>query len=123
MSAAELDRGGVLDTAKLHREAIWRDIEREARHQAETELEARCRAPLTFGEHIAWVNCQLARTDSLSPLHRVGQPIKNTPYTTCGELIPPPVRWLPLSAGMIRTMPPCRFCEAEHARMEKQDAA
>lgn len=95
----------------------WREIEAAAREQATAVLEARVQTPLEFGEHIAWgIGGFGGTTDALSDLHRVGVPQNDEPYTTCGEAIPHPIHWMTLSPALIRTMPPCRFCQAEYLR-------
>ena len=101
----------------------WRQIEAEARAQVVTELEWLERTPLEFGAHVAWSECMLGRTSGLSALHRVGHPQLGYDHTSCGEVVPPAVRWLPLSPAMIRTLPRCKYCEAEHARILTEQAA
>jgi hypothetical protein len=101
----------------------WLRIEREAHDQVVGELAMLVDTPLVFGQHIAWTDCRFGRTDDLSSVHRVGFPKGNDPHTTCGELIPHPVRWFPLSPALIQTMQPCRFCEAEYARAPQREHA
>lgn len=109
---------------RAEQDAIWRRIEREASAQAALRIQADENTPLVFGDYIAWVHCaQHALTDALSSVHRVGYPIKDDPYTTCGEAIPAPARWFTLSPRLVQTMPPCRFCEAEYARCQRENAA
>lgn len=103
--------------------ADWERIEAEALEQTRAELDTRVNTPLVFGEHIAWAICRFGRTDDLSAVHRVGFPLKHEPYTTCGEKIPAPVLWMALNPRLIERMPSCRFCEAEYARVPKEDAA
>lgn len=103
--------------------ADWREIEQAAREQVQAELVTRLDTPLVFGEHIAWAVNRFGRTDDLSPIHRVGFPVGNEPFTTCGEAIPNPVSWLVLSPRLIQSMPPCRFCESEYARAPQESAA
>lgn len=95
----------------------WRDIEQAARHYAADLLDARKQVPLEYGEHIAWGVVGFGGTTAdLSPVHRVGVPQNGEPYTTCGEAIPDPIWWMTLSPALIRTMPTCRFCQAEYLR-------
>jgi hypothetical protein len=105
-----------------HRET-WQRIEREAHAQVQAELEVDERTPLVFGAHIVWTGCRLGRTDSLTPVHRVGFPQVHHAFTACGELIPPPIRWSRLSPAMIRTMKRCHYCEAEILRISREEAA
>lgn len=107
----------------MDRHAEWLRIEAEAREQVAAEVEALTDTPLEYGHHIAWVDCRYARTEGISDVHRVGFPQKHEPYTSCGEQIPHPTRWLSLSPAMIRTMVPCRFCAAEQMRHAREDAA
>ena len=100
----------------------WRDIEAAAREQALAVLDAREQTPLEYGEHIAWAEQRFGRTDGLSDIHRVGLPKSGDPYTTCGVSIPAPVQWMTLSPALVRTMPRCRFCEAEYFRQLEQQA-
>lgn len=101
------------------RETDWRRaIEQAARQDALTrELPA-------LGEHIAWAVLTmtgLTMTD-LSPLHRVGPHLGLAPHAMCGERIPPSLRWFPLSAALVRTMPRCGYCEAGVARAHPEAA-
>lgn len=104
-------------------EAIWKDVERQARAHLSEATDAVSAQQTIFGEHIAWSNRIFARTDSLSPVHRVGARKDGDPYTTCGEPIPHPLNWLALSPRLIAAMEPCRFCEAEYARLTNERAA
>lgn len=104
----------------------WLDIEREAKDQVTDELKRLEETPLVFGDPIAWAEYRYARTDGLSEVHHVGVPKGkdgSEPYTTCEIPIPPPIAWLPLSPAMIRTMPRCRYCHIEHARVAREQAA
>ena len=101
----------------------WADVEGEAREQVQADLARLESTPLEFGAHIAWSECFMARTNSFSEVHRIGFPQVNRPFTTCGEMIPPPIRWLPVSPAMARTMRRCRYCEAEQERIDKANAA
>ncbi len=105
------------------RAAMWEQLEREAREQVRSEIAADEQTPLVFGAPIAWSLCLLGRTNGVSPLHRVGQAQHGHAYTTCGELIPAPIRWLPLSPAVIRTKPRCKDCEAEMAHITKKRVA
>ena len=101
---------------------MWLQIEREAREVASAVLDRDENTPLVFGAFIAWTECQFGLTNGLSPIHRVGFPQHNDAYTTCGELIPSPLRWFSLSPAIVRTMGKCKFCEAEMARREREAA-
>ena len=104
-------------------DANGRQLEADARAEASVGLEGLEATPLEFGAHIAWSECLMGRTNGFSAVHRVGLPQFAHAYTTCGELVPAPVTWIPLSPAMIRTMPRCKFCEAEHARVARERAA
>jgi hypothetical protein len=98
----------------------WQAIERAARAQVVADVEVLERTPLVSGEFIAWsthLKSQWGHCSGLSPVHRVGQITAEYCYTTCGEIIPPAVRWLPLSPALVQSMEPCKHC-AEQARME-----
>jgi hypothetical protein len=101
----------------------WARIEREALAQVRAELEHDETTPLVFGAAIAWSECLMGRTNGVSVLHRVGLPQHDHEYTTCGDLIPPPIRWVPLSPSTIRVMPKCKQCEAEVLRISRERAA
>lgn len=103
-------------------ETDWQRIEREARDQVRQELEIAENTPLEFGAFIAWTECQFGLTNDVSALHRVGFPQHGENYATCGERIPLPVRWVPLSPAMVRTMGKCKFCEAEMSRIAREAA-
>lgn len=103
--------------------AEWLRIEGEAREQCAADLALLERTPLEVGAPIAWVECLLAHTNGLSPLHRVGKAQFGSAYTACGDLIPSPVRWIPVSPAMARTMAPCRDCIAALQRMTRERAA
>ena len=91
----------------------WHRIEKQARERAASQM------PPQAGAYIAWaITTRCGPTSAVSKLHRVGEPIRGEPYTTCREAIPAPVMWMPLSPGMIRTMERCGFCEAGRARVE-----
>ena len=94
----------------------WREIERQARSQAAAGGE------LQPGQSIAWSLCaRLAQTDGFSAVHRVGQPSGGTALTMCGEIIPPPVKHLPLTPRLAHALGRCRYCEA--AASATQEAA
>ncbi len=101
----------------------WRALEREVHEQVRADLEADETTPLELGRHIAWSECQQARTNGFSAVHRVGLPQFGRAYTTCGELIPPPIRWFQLSPALIRVMPKCQYCVAELAKITNGRAA
>jgi len=101
----------------------WQRITRDARAVALADLARDENTPLAFGQHIAWSECQFGLTNGFSEIHRVGFPQHRNNYTTCGERIPPPMRWLPLSPAMVRTMGNCKFCEAEMMRLAHEEAA
>jgi hypothetical protein len=91
-----------------------REIELAAAEQATRDREAMEPVPLEEGQFIAWAILQHTSrlTDAISAVHRVGE----KGYTTCGDVIPPiPLRFA-LSEALVKTMPHCRFCEAEYAR-------
>jgi len=95
----------------------WHAIEREAKREAAARVDTLAETPLEFGAFIAWATTAYKGvTDGFSPLHRVGVPQGNQPYTSCHEVIPEPVRWLTLSPALTRTMDACRFCESEYHR-------
>ena len=101
----------------------WREIEQQARDQVRAELARDENTPLEFGAAIVWAFNARGRTDGISPVHRVGFPQFNRAYTTCGELVPAPILWCPLSPAMVRTMPRCVYCEAEMKRVKREKAA
>ncbi len=101
----------------------WKRIEAAAKEQVRGELIAEEVAPLEYGRSIAWSDHRFGRTDGLSPVHRVGFPKGNDPYTSCGEAIPDALRRLALCPGLIRSLGRCRFCEAESARLAPEIAA
>jgi hypothetical protein len=101
----------------------WATIEREALEQVRAELAVAEVTPLEFGAHLVWTECLFGRTNGLSPVHRVGFPQFDRVYTTCGDVIPEPIRWVPLSPAMVRTMARCKFCEAEYQRVLMERAA
>ncbi len=93
----------------------WRAIELAARAQVASDLDLLEAKPLEHGSHIAWSECRLGGTNGFTSLHRVGLTQFGHAYTTCGDVIPAPVRWLPLSPAIIRTRARCRDCEAGYA--------
>lgn len=107
----------------MSRDEIWSEIEREAHEQVQAELARDESTPLVFGAPIAWSYNARGRTDGVSEVHRVGFPQFNHAYTTCGELIPAPIRWCPLSPAVVRVMAKCQYCEAEMARVKRERAA
>jgi len=102
----------------------WRALERTAIEYALTLVDEAELAGLEFGQPIAWVTAAYGgRTDGLSPVHRVGEPIGAQPFTTCQEQIPAPIHWFTLSPALIDSMPRCRFCVAALQRLAKETAA
>lgn len=101
----------------------WKEIEQAAREQVHGDLQRLEQTPLEFGAFIAWSDNLMGRTNGFSPVHSVGFPQMGSVYTTCGELIPPPIRWLPLSALLAISMKHCQFCRAEVARIARENAA
>jgi hypothetical protein len=53
----------------------------------------------------------------------VGFPIKDEPYTACGEPIPAPTLWLTLTPRFAHSLGTCRFCVAEIQRTPQQENA
>jgi hypothetical protein len=98
-------------------------VEQDAREQVHLEMAADIATPLVFGAPIAWAHCLYARTDGLSSAHRVGFPIKDEPYTACGEPIPAPTLWLTLTPRFAHSLGTCRFCLAEIQRRPQQENA
>ncbi len=102
----------------------WRAIELAAREQVSSDLDVLEATPLEFGAHICWSESgHMATTAGFSVVHRVGFPQIDRPFTTCGEMIPRPIRWLSLSPRLVRVMAKCKYCEAEHARITRERAA
>lgn len=101
----------------------WQRIEQDALAQVRAELDVIESTPLVFADLIAWVDCRFGRTDGLGQVHRVGFPMFGRPYTTCGELIPAPIRWIPLSPRLAQSLGDCRYCLAECARIEREKVA
>ena len=104
----------------IDRHDEWRRIELAAKAQAVRDCEALEKVPLEFGQFVAWAMLQYTtrNTEAISSVHRVGV----DGYTTCGDVIPVPGLHFPLSEALIRTMPHCRFCEAEYARSQGRAA-
>jgi hypothetical protein len=98
----------------------WKRIEREAKDQALNEVDALEMEPLVFGQWMAWANVDRGVTCGITELHRVGLPIEHRPYTACSEPIPHPLRWLPLTTGLVKTMPRCRFCRMNYERQLRE---
>ena len=94
----------------------WTAIEREARDQVRAELIAEENTPLAFGQHVAWTTGRHGLTDDVSLLHRVGGQEGSSAVAICGDVIPPPICWMPLGSGLVRTLERCRYCEAEYKR-------
>jgi len=102
---------------------IWSKILRDTRHQTADEADLDAQSPPCFGEFIAWGTRHLGATDALSEIHRVGAPVKNALYTTCGAPIPASTQWLALCPAMLERLEHCRFCETEHQRAGYNHAA
>ena len=103
------------------RDPGWREIEAAAREQASADI---CADDfLQSGRIIAWVLCRFGHTDGLSKVHRVGQPIAGVAATLCGEVIPPPIRLIPLNANLARTLGRCPYCERLNAKQEPNGVA
>lgn len=124
-----------------HAAADFPRIEAEAAAEWRARLAVDEATPLEWGAHIVW-SVKTPRngiTDGMSDVHRVGYPIGDNPATTCGEMIPPAVLWVPLSPAMVRAaevrvptkdteedkmhLMACRFCKAEHARQLQERVA
>lgn len=101
----------------------WDRIEAEAREQKSAEYGERRQTPLEFGAHIVWSEYQANQTNGFSEVHRVGFPQFGQAYATCGELIPGPLTWFPLTPALVRVMDRCKYCEAEMARIIREQAA
>lgn len=104
-------------------EAEWKRIEAAAREDGLAELDVIERTLLVYGDHVAWTLHRFGRTDALSAVHRVGHPLQGRDYTTCGEVIPEPVRRLTLTPRFIHALSTCRYCEIEYARSAHGAAA
>lgn len=101
----------------------WQRIEAEARDQVRADLDVLEQTPLQFGEPIAWSECRFGLTNGLGVVHRVGYPQHDQAYTTCGEIIPEPIRWIPLSPRLIKSLGECRYCRTECERLSREHAA
>ncbi len=101
----------------------WERFEAEVREDMRARLAVEEVTPLEFGAAIAWSRNSRGKTDEFTPVHRIGFPQIDRAFTACGELVPAPILWLPLSPAMIRTMDKCRYCEAEMARISREQAA
>ena len=99
----------------------WRQIEADARAQVVTDIVAD--DFLQPGRVVAWSLCRFARTDGLSVVHRVGQPVAGVAATLCGEIIPEPIRLIPLNANLARTLGRCSYCERIYAKQEPNGVA
>lgn len=94
----------------------WDVIERETREQVRADLHAADAQPVAHGQVMAWVECRFARTDSLSVVHRVGEPLEGQGVTLCGEVIPDVIRRLALTPGLIRSLGRCQWCEQAYLK-------
>ncbi len=101
----------------------WRQVELEAREQVSTDIQALELTPLEFGQHIAWSESLLGRTNGFTALHTVGFPQIGRAFTTCALMIPAPALWLPMTPAIARTMEPCQYCKAETMRLERERVA
>ena len=99
----------------------WADVEREAREQVTADIQAD--DFLQPGRVVAWSLCRFARTDGLSVVHRVGQPMNGVAATLCGEIVPEPIRLIPLNANLARTLGRCSYCERLNAKQEPNGVA
>ncbi|HEV8448557.1 MAG TPA: hypothetical protein VGQ44_17125 [Gemmatimonadaceae bacterium] len=95
---------------------VWRGIEAAARKQVQAELRREDAVPLAAGRLVAWVNCHYRRTDGLSVVHRVGEPLQGASLTLCGEIVPPAIRRVALTEGLVRSLGRCPNCEDVYAR-------
>ncbi len=95
--------------------ATWQRIEQEAREQMRAELDVAEATPLEAGRFVAWTECRFARTDGFSVVHRVGEPMGDTPMTLCGDVVPEPIRRVILSPNLVRALGRCRYCDAVFA--------
>ena len=102
----------------------WERVLREAADQAVADREIAASMALAFGQPIAWDRKRHGETVGFTELHCVGDRRgADVPFTACGFSIPSADRWLRLSPAMIRVMPKCRYCEAEVARVAKENVA
>lgn len=99
----------------------WRQLEADARAEVLSTIAAD--DFLQPGRVVAWVLCRFGRTDGLSVVHRVGQPIAGVAATLCGEIIPPAIRLIPLNANLARTLGRCSYCERLNAKQEPNGVA
>ena len=99
-------------------DASWDRITQAAKEQCSAQLIERQSAVLELGSLIAWgVTAKVSSpTDHFSSVHVVGAPVGNQAATCCGQVIPDPVLWFPLTPALARAMAPCGFCEAALAR-------
>lgn len=100
---------------------MWRQIEADAR--AQTARDVLADDFLQPGRVVAWVLCRFGHTDGLSQVHRVGRPIAGVAATLCGEIIPEPIRLIPLNANLARTLGRCPYCERLNAKQEPNGVA
>lgn len=103
------------------KDQAWRQLEAEARKQVLAEIAAT--DFLQPGRVVAWSLCRHARTDGLSQVHRVGPPIAGVGATLCGEVIPEPIRLVPLNANLARTLGRCSHCDRAYAKQEPNGVA
>lgn len=71
------------------------------------EMEQPAPQPLTFGEKVAWADCDYGKTDSLSYIHRVQNPDPDEGETFCGKPLPHPKLRFPVLKSLLT----CAACE------------
>lgn len=86
----------------------WREIERQAHDDMLAGLPS---GEPERGASIAWVECRFGHTDGFSDVHRVGPTVAGTPLTTCGLVIPEPIKLVPLTPNLVRVLTRCMRCE------------
>lgn len=100
----------------------WDRILREVREQKTADLLRDENTPLEFGAFICWKQGRW-EPEHFAPVHRVGYSEGAYAYTACGQIIPPPLMWLPLSPALVRSMTNCTRCNAEIGRLARENAA
>jgi hypothetical protein len=97
----------------------WRALEAEVAEQVTAQLIEAEATPLQPGQLIAWTETgHMGTTEKLGPVHSVETWTLDRATTTCGAIIPPPKRWIPLSAGIVRSLGRCPFCVATRANTQ-----
>jgi hypothetical protein len=89
----------------------WRQIELEAMEESRATLILEETLVLPPGSLTAWTEARHGHTDGFSVVHRVGQAIAGVATTLCGEVVPEPIKRVALSAGLVRALGRCRYCE------------